>query len=126
MADKEYEKFYNQKVGVITIGRLTNFSPVEYVHDTNNKNNTGDSLLLEGILTQETDTQIFLKNLKTVQESNGQFDVDSLCGYISKDKIISLYLIGKWVKKVEKKKVEKESELIGGQEPPKPDSAKSE
>ena len=96
MVNSEYEKFYNQKVGVITTGVAAD---INY--------HANSSLVLEGILDKETDTQIFLKGLNDVKHNGGYLDIDSSYGTISKDKIISLYLIGKFkVKKVEKKKIE--------------------
>ena len=79
---KEYQDFMQQSVRVVTIGRLTD----------QNHYNTGNSLQLEGILDKETDTQVFLKDMYTFQSSNGQFEIETPYGAVSKDKIISLYL----------------------------------
>jgi hypothetical protein len=116
MVNNEYEKFYGQKVGVIV---------------ANGQSNTGADhpvlfpLHLEGILDKETENSIFLKDAQVQTSSHSRaIEFKSLYDAVPKDKIISLYLIGSW--KLLKKKIEKESELIGEPEPPKPDSAKSE
>ena len=80
---EDYQDFIQKNVGVLTVGRITNES--QY--------NVGNSLQLEGILDKETDTQIFLKDMSTVQGSNNQFKIDASYGAVSKDKIISLYLV---------------------------------
>jgi hypothetical protein len=116
MADKEYEKFYNQKIGVIVANGQA------YIGSTPK---VTLPLQLEGILDKETENSIFLKDAHVPNDVNYAVHFKSLYSAVPKDKIISLYLVGPWAK-VEKKKIEKELELIEAQEPPKPDSAKSE
>jgi hypothetical protein len=82
---EEYQDFMQQSVRVVTLGRLTNES----------RYNTGNSLQLEGILDKETDTQVFLRNMHTFQESNKQLEIETPYGAVSKDQIISLYLTPK-------------------------------
>jgi len=79
----DYTDFKNQRVRVITTGRVTQRDFF----------NVGDSLQLEGILEKETGTLIFLKDMHTTQESNGQLVISSPYGAVSKDKIISVYRI---------------------------------
>ena len=117
MTNNEYEKFYGQKVGVITTGRSMN------------KGEYNISLSLEGTLDKETDKLIFLKDIKAHKmddhhelEGATYHHLDSICsnyGTISKDKIISLYLIGKRVKNAGRAKIEKGPELIEQSEQPK-------
>lgn len=78
----DYQFYIAKNVRVITVGRVTNM----------NYYNAGNSLQLEGILINETDTQIHLKDMNSFQESNNQFIIETPHGTISKDKIISLYL----------------------------------
>lgn len=78
----EYKHFLDKQVTIITVGRLTN----------SDMYNVGDSLQLEGILSEESDTQIYLKDLHAVQFTDEETVILSEYGAISKDKIISVYI----------------------------------
>ena len=80
----EYQEFMNRPVKVITVGRVTHGSGGV---------NVEDSLQLEGILSRENDTQIFLKGMKTGLATTS-LPVKSTYGAVSKGKIIALYLEG--------------------------------
>ena|SRR3989338_4555282 len=87
----DYDRFLNQTVRVVTTARQTN----------SNYYNTGNSLELEGLLDEESQTHVYLRDMVcTAREedtgqdnTNGFFDIETPYGAIRKEHIVALYLV---------------------------------
>src|SRR3972149_3584 len=87
----EYDRFLNQTVRVVTTARWAN----------TNYCSTGNSLELEGMLDEESETHVYLRDVVCTardEESgkdytNGFFDIDAPYAAVRKEHIVALYVV---------------------------------